>query len=116
MFNSLIDSLMRKVTITCMMPFYMRTILVIANDVKYFNNLSYLMLCFSIPFFLLQIGLLDLEQRRSLGFPNEQNKQTSNEYSDSSFFMLMLMLMLSCEPGFKLLNKKNEITVEKAFR
>ena len=114
MFNSLIDSLMRKVTITCMMPFYMRTILVIANDVKYFNNLSYLMLCFSIPFFLLQIGLLDLEQRRSLGFPNEQNKQTSNEYSDSSFFMLMLML--SCEPGFKLLNKKNEITVEKAFR
>ena len=82
---------MRKVTITCMMPFYIRTILVIANDVKYFKKiyqLCYLMLCLLISFFLLQIGLLDLEQRRSLGFLIlRQNKQTSKEYSDSSIFI-----------------------------
>ena len=46
------------------------------------------MLCLLTSFFLLQInGLLDLEQRRLLGFPILQNKQTSKEYSDSSFFI-----------------------------
>ena len=46
------------------------------------------MLCLLISFFLLQIGLLDLEQRRSLGFLILQNKQTSKENSDSSFFIV----------------------------
>ena len=39
-----------------MMPFYIRTILAIANDVKYFNNLSIMLLnimCFN---FLLSIA------------------------------------------------------------
>ena len=46
------------------------------------------MLCLLISFFLLQIGLLDLEQRRSLGFLILQNKQTSKENSDSSIFIV----------------------------
>ena len=46
------------------------------------------MLCLLISFFLLQIGLLDLEQRRSLGFLILQSKQASKEYSDSSFFIV----------------------------
>ena len=39
------------------------------------------MLCVLISFYLLQIGLLDL------GFLILQNKQTSKENSDSSFFI-----------------------------
>ena len=40
-----------------------------------------------VSFFLLQIGLLDLKQRRSLGFLILKNKQTSKEYLDYSFFI-----------------------------
>ena len=54
--NSLIVSLMRKVTITCMMPFYIRTILAIANDVKYFNNCSIIVLDIMSFNFLLSIA------------------------------------------------------------
>ena len=47
---------MRKVTITCMMPFYIRTILVIANDVKYFNNLLIMLLDVMSFNFLLSVA------------------------------------------------------------
>ena len=46
------------------------------------------MLYLLISFFLLQIGLPDLEQRRSLGFLILQSKQASKEYADSSFFIV----------------------------
>ena len=74
---------MRKVTIPCMMPFYIRTILVIANDVKYFNNLSIMLLDVMSFNFLLSIAdwTTRLGTTQITGFSNfakQTNKHLKN--------------------------------------
>ena len=73
------------------MPFYFRTILVIANDVKYFNNLSIMPLDVMSFGFLLSIAdwTTRLGATRIVGFCNfaKHTNCTSKEYSDSSYFI-----------------------------
>ena len=71
------------------MPFYFRTILVIANDVKYFNNLSIMLLCLN---FLLSSAdwttLLGTTQIAGFSnFAKQTNKHTNLNTQILPFFI-----------------------------